>query len=216
MHLLIVRRWSIGSASDLVIHADWHDHRFVASAWHKRPASMPSYDAESIKSDYSSPLERISNELPVHFHALLNKLKMRLPLLFTDSYPIVINHGDLLENNIHVDAETGRLTGIVDWRDAKIAPFATQLWGLENILGIRGSTCMRFHPSHVELRGVFWETFYNAIGDVPEDVREAIRTARMIGIFLANGDFGNFPSEEKERELAVLESMISNLPDIEL
>lgn len=37
---------------------------------------------------------------------------------------MMINHWDLLKNNIHVDAQTGCLTGIVDWRDARMGPLA--------------------------------------------------------------------------------------------
>ena len=177
---------------------------------------MPSFSNASIQSDYLSRLERISNGLPVSFRPLLDKLKSQLPSLFTADYPMVINHWDLLENNIHVDVQTGHLTGIVDWRDAKVGPFATQLWGLENILGIRTSTGMHFHAQHVQLRRLFWQTLYEEIGDVFENVRDAIQTARMVGIFLANGDFANFPADERDRELAVLESITLKLSDIGL
>jgi Ser/Thr protein kinase RdoA (MazF antagonist) len=85
------------------------------------------------------------NGLPNNLRPLLNNLKSQLPSLFADDYPMAINHWDLLENNIHVDIQTGNLTGIVDWRDAKVGPFAMHLWGLENILGIRKTTCMAFH-----------------------------------------------------------------------
>lgn len=177
---------------------------------------MPSFSDASIQSDYLSRLERISDGLPVRFRPLLDRLKTQLPSLFTGNYPMVINHWDLLENNIHVDVQTGHLTGIVDWRDAKVGPFATQLWGLENILRIRKTTGMCFYSQHIEMRRLFWQTLYQKIGDVSEDVQDAIQTARMVGIFLANGDFASFPTEEKERELAVLESMTLNLSDVML
>lgn len=177
---------------------------------------MPSFSTASIQNDYLSRLERISNDLPVDFRLLLDKLKSQLPSLFTNGYPMVINHWDLLENNIHVDVQTGRITGIVDWRNAKVGPFAMQLWGLENILGIRKKTCMGFHPKHIELRRLFWWKLYEEIGDVSEDVQDAIQTARMVGIFLANGDFANFAAEERDMELAVLESMTLKLSDIGL
>jgi hypothetical protein len=177
---------------------------------------MPSFSVTSIQSDYLSRLERISNGLPGYFQPLLDKLKSQLPSLFTDNYPMVINHWDLLENNIHVDVQTGRLTGIADWRDAKVGPFAMQLWGLENILGVRRSASMCFHPQHVQLRRLFWQKLYEEIGDVSEDVRDTIQAARMVGIFFANGDVGNFPTEERGRELAVLESITLQLSDIGL
>jgi len=128
---------------------------------------------------------------------------------------MVINHWDLLENNIHVDIQTGNLTGIVDWRDAKVGPFAMHLWGLENILGIRKTTCMAFHPQHIELRRLFWETLFKEIGNVSEELKVAIQTARMVGIFMAN-DYVEASEEEQEMNLAVLESMTLNLSDIGL
>ncbi|KAL2756419.1 hypothetical protein ACRALDRAFT_2104147, partial [Sodiomyces alcalophilus JCM 7366] len=159
-------------------------------------------------------LERLSTILPDRFRPQLNELKTQLPSLFCEDFPIVINHWDLLENNIHVDVQTGSITGIVDWRDAKIGPFGTQFWGLENLLGVRTGNGMRFHQRHVELRRLFWETLYAKIGDVPEDVRAAIQTARMIGIYLANDDFDDkVPVEEGTRELAVLESVTLGLQD---
>lgn len=174
---------------------------------------MPSFSGASIQSDYQSRLERISNELPDRFSPLLDALKYKLPTIFANGHPMVINHWDLLENNIHVDVQTGHLTGIVDWHDAKVGPFATHFWGLENILGVRKPTGMCFHTSHLELRQIFWEKLYDEIGHVSEDVRDAIWTARMIGIFLANGDFANLPEEERSWELSVLSSMTLELFD---
>lgn len=129
---------------------------------------------------------------------------------------MVVNHWDLLENNIHVDIQTGHLTGIVDWGDAEVGPFALQLWGLENIIGIRTTTRTRFHPQHVQLRRLFWQKFYEEIGGVAEDVKEAIHTARMIGIFLANGDFAGAPADAKEMEEAVLKPITLELFDVGL
>ncbi|OAA59597.1 hypothetical protein SPI_05795 [Niveomyces insectorum RCEF 264] len=45
-------------------------------------------------------------------------------------------YDDLLENNFHVDEETGRITDVVDWADAQVAPYGVSLGGLEIVLGI--------------------------------------------------------------------------------
>jgi hypothetical protein len=71
---------------------------------------------------------------------------------------------------------------------------------------------MRYHPQHVQLRRLFWQKFYEEIGDVSEDVRDTIQTARMVGIFLSNGVITNFP----DIGLAILESMTLKLSDIGL
>lgn len=44
---------------------------------------------------------------------------------------MVLNHDDLLEMNIHVDQD-GHITSIVNWADAKVAPFGTSIGGLGN------------------------------------------------------------------------------------
>ncbi|KAJ5524615.1 Protein kinase-like protein [Penicillium frequentans] len=180
---------------------------FFASAWNNRLASILAFNSSLIQNDYLSRLERISNKLPVSFSPLLDKLKSQLPSLFPDDYPMVIIYWDLVENIIHVDIQTGHLTGIVDWRDAEVGPFALQLWGLENIIGIRTTTGMCFHPQHIQLCRLFWQNIYEEIGDVSKGVKEAIHTARMIGIFLANGDFAGAPANTREMEEAVLRSI---------
>ena len=36
---------------------------------------------------------------------------------------MVPNHIDLTENNVHVDLDTGKITGVCDWGDTEISPF---------------------------------------------------------------------------------------------
>ncbi|KAJ6110346.1 Protein kinase-like protein [Penicillium sp. IBT 16267x] len=108
----------------------------------------------------------------------------------------------------------GHLTGIVDWRDAEVDLFAMQLWGLEDIIGIRATTSMRFHPQNVQIRQLFWQKLYKEIGDMSEDVKEAIHTARMVGTFLANGESAGSLADVREMGEAVLESITLRLSDI--
>ncbi|KAJ5719049.1 Protein kinase-like protein [Penicillium malachiteum] len=191
--------------------------RFCSRAWLNRPLLLPSFNKASIQNNYSSSLDRMMDLLPARFHPLLDTLQSQIPSLFADDYPMVLNHGDLLENNILVDRNTGKLTGIVDWRDAEVGPFAMQLCGLENILGIRKTTCMAFHPRHLELRQLFWKTLFHEMGDVSEEMKVVIQTARMVGIFLANEfDVGETSEEDQVMQLAVLESMTLGLSDIGL
>ncbi|KAJ5745857.1 Protein kinase-like protein [Penicillium odoratum] len=194
---------------------DAKESRFSSSAWRNRP-SVPSFQSKaSIQSEYLSTLERMMKLLPNRFQPLMDRIKSQLPFLFADDYPMVINHWDLLENNIMVDIQTGNLTGIVDWRDAKVGPFAMQFYGLENILGIRKTTCMAFHPRHIELRRLFWKTLYEEMGDVSEEIKAVIQAARMVGIFLGN-EFVEASDREDEMHLAVLESMTLDLSDVGL
>jgi hypothetical protein len=85
----------------------------------------------------------------------------------------VPNHTDLLENNIHVDPETGGIVGICDWRNAEVSPFGMSLGGLETMLGYRTTDedSWRYFPNHNELRTQFWTTFYHCLGATSEAQR---------------------------------------------
>lgn len=141
--------------------------RFFASAWLARLVPKPDQDrVGNLQGHYSGILIRLSKSLPARFLPRLNKLREELPLLLRPNYPLVLNHNDLFDMNIHVDKDTGCITGIVDWANASIAPFGTSLGSLETILGVETSSLWLYHPKHEYLRKQFWETFYEATGGI--------------------------------------------------
>jgi hypothetical protein len=123
-------------------------------------------DRGQLFQHYSSQLQWLRKGLPDRFHATLDTLIPQLPSICDENWPLVPNHTDLLENNIHVDPDTGAIVGICDWRDAKIGPFGMSLGGLETMLGIRtmNEHGWTYFPNHGELRGQFWNTFYHCLG----------------------------------------------------
>lgn len=100
---------------------------------------------------------------------------------------MVVQHDDLLENNIHIEEDSGRITGIVDWHDAMIAPFGVSLNGLETVLGVQTASTWHLHHDHANLRKQFWNTFYGEVGEVSEVNRQCIETARLFGLFRLHG-----------------------------
>ncbi|KAI0408312.1 hypothetical protein F4802DRAFT_549313 [Xylaria palmicola] len=187
--------------------------RFSASAWTNRPALKEPLDTgPELFAHYSQILDRLSQGLPKRFRPKLDEVRQGLPLLFRSHYPMVLNHDDLLEMNIHVDTGSGRITGIVDWADAKIAPFGTSLGGLEIILGVQTSSCWFFHPNHKNLRMQFWKTFYESIGYLSDDDRRAIEIGRIFGLFRTYGfdrrpeKENAMPLKEGDQELVCLEA----------
>ncbi|EHK41126.1 hypothetical protein TRIATDRAFT_321380 [Trichoderma atroviride IMI 206040] len=107
-----------------------------------------------------------------------------------------LTHGDLLPGNMMVDAETGHLTGLIDWAEAEWLPFGMALYGVEEVLG-EDRPCseggFRYFDDHEELRRVFWDEFLSFIGrDGIMDhhrlglLREA-GAARKLGILLWRG-----------------------------
>jgi len=84
-------------------------YRFFVSAW----INKDSYTLElpsSLFDEYSKILDEVSLDLSAQLQAKLNDVRQELPRLFQSSYPIVLQHDDLLENNIHVDEATGHIT----------------------------------------------------------------------------------------------------------
>ena len=145
-------------------------------------------DRDKLKKEYLSDLENLRQGLPERFGTTLDKLISQLPGLFTSSWPLVPHHTDLLENNIHVSTETGRITGICDWKDTVIGPFGVSLGGLETMLGISTwSECWVYHANQQELRDLFWGVFYESMGNISKEQKELIEVARLVGLLLDNG-----------------------------
>ncbi|KAJ3564876.1 hypothetical protein NP233_g8003 [Leucocoprinus birnbaumii] len=162
--------------------------RFFASPWSKTPSQMPCPSRASLLSDYSMELSQLQTGLPERFRPTVDYLISMLPNLLAANWPLVPNHTDLLENDVHVCKETGHIAGICDWMDTTIGPFGMSLGGLETMLGKRTmSWGWRYHPNQRKLRNLFWETFYEAMGGVSEEQKELIDAARLVGLFLANG-----------------------------
>ncbi|KND86463.1 hypothetical protein TOPH_08900 [Tolypocladium ophioglossoides CBS 100239] len=184
---------------------------FFASAWINRlRVKQPPDAARELCAHYSQIVDQLSQGLPKRFQPKLDEIRQGLPLLFRSDYPMVLNHDDLLEMNIHVDEVTGGITGIVDWADAIIAPFGTSLGGLETVLGVQTSSCWFFHPDHDLLRTHFWKTFYEITGRLSDSDRRAIEVARLFGLFRTHG-FDRRPEKEnalslEEGELVCLEA----------
>ncbi|EEU47614.1 uncharacterized protein NECHADRAFT_8163, partial [Fusarium vanettenii 77-13-4] len=108
--------------------------RFFATSWNRRQHIDP--DAiEAIRRDYQARIELLNKYLPDRFKKNLRMVREGLSLLFDKLYPFTLNHGDLSGLNVFVDANTGHITGILDWPEATICPFGISLWGLENFLG---------------------------------------------------------------------------------
>jgi hypothetical protein len=147
-------------------------------------------------------MDQLWQDLPERFHAKLEQVRQGLPLLFREDYPLVVNHDDLLEMNIHVDVNTGHITGIVDWAEAHISPFGLSLGGLETIIGVQTSSGWHFHPQEKLLRKHFWHTFHAAAGSLSDKDRQAIEVARLFGLFREHG----FDHRPEKLDAAVVKS----------
>ena len=167
-------------------------------------------DPAELSSKYLSQLQQLRIGLPQRFHATLDNLIPQVSDLFAEGWPLVPNHTDLLENNIHVDPATGKITGICDWREAEVSPFGMSLGGLEVMLGVAvtGDSAWRYHPNHKSLRRYFWTQFYNYLGGVSDEQKRRIQTARLVGLFRTYAFDYDSPATEESSDLRILGALI--------
>ena len=171
---------------------------------------------ETLHDEYMFALMSLRQGLPERFGPTIDNLLAQLPRLFDLDWPLVPNHTDLLENNIHVIMTTGRIAGICDWKDTAIGPFGVSLGSLEVMLGVETmKNGWVYHDNHQELRALFWDSFYEAIGSVPEEKKELIEVARVVGLFLDHGfmwrDETKVPADEGYNNLRYLEAVTLKL-----
>ncbi|KAF2804705.1 uncharacterized protein BDZ99DRAFT_425575 [Mytilinidion resinicola] len=160
--------------------------RFFSQAWKGRQSlSMEKVDA--LRLQHGADLELLSQSLPQRFSIVLQQLRTHLPLLYTPPFPLVLTHDDLCEMNILMDPETGKITGFIDWAEAKILPFGFALWGFLNVIGWMDSKGWHYYSNRQDLEDQFWKTFDESIGGVTKEVRDTIRVSSIVGFFLRYG-----------------------------
>ncbi|KAJ5803981.1 uncharacterized protein N7518_000284 [Penicillium psychrosexuale] len=129
--------------------------KFFALSWTSGIDMTLWIDTAVTSVELSQRLENLADALPERFRAKLIEVRDQLPLLFALDYPQVLNHADLWEMNIHVNASTGGIAGIVDWHDATVGPFGLSFWGLETLLGTFVQMAGTFMPVTSNYGGYF-------------------------------------------------------------
>lgn len=109
----------------------------------------------------------------------------------------------------------GGIMGICDWRDAEISPFGMSLGRLETMLGVRtmNENGWIYLPNYRGLRDQFWAAFYRHLGTTSEAQQQCIETARLTGLFVANGfvqdEYGSMtPATEDSLDLRFLGAVV--------
>lgn len=116
--------------------------------------------------------------------------------------------------NIFVNPNTGYITGIIDWAEARILPFGISLWGFENILGYMDSQGWHYYNNHHKFENLFWKTFEETIRGVSETNRQAIRITRLANFFLRygfvwEGGVREIPAKEPDTNLSYLDAFFT-------
>lgn len=152
--------------------------------------SQPKDRESELDAQYRRKLRQLMKTLP-HHGALIRHCLRRLDDI--KNLPWVLTHADLSAMNIIADQDTGSITGVIDWVDARIEPFGLALWGLNDILGFLGPTSTSAQgwtwrtkdlPHYLRL---FDDTFSKEVPNLSSQDREAIEAARMLGILMRHG-----------------------------
>ncbi|KAK7424770.1 hypothetical protein QQX98_000353 [Neonectria punicea] len=160
--------------------------RYFAQSWNFQQQLDPD-DLAALLAEFRSKFDLLTKALPPQLLPNLNRVYSRLPSLFSGVLPFVLSHGDLCEMNLLISPETGNITGVVDWAEARILPFGFSLWGFENILGFMDSRGWHYYDNRDQLEDLFWRTFWAEAPDASKVDLELIQTARMAGLFCRYG-----------------------------
>ncbi|KAI1428892.1 hypothetical protein F5Y12DRAFT_730453 [Xylaria sp. FL1777] len=189
--------------------------KFFAQSWNHGQRLHPD-EAGALLVEFRDRFDLLSRYLPSRFALNLDKVRKELPLLFSETFPLVLSHQDLCEMNILIHPETGSITGIVDWAEARILPFGFSLWGFENILGYMNSAGWHYYDNRRELEDVFWRTFLTEADNPSDDDLRLIRVARMAGLFCRYGfvldgkDWKDVVDESDSSSLAYLDAFCTH------
>jgi hypothetical protein len=159
---------------------------YFAQSWNC-PQHLKPGDSNALIAEFLSKLDLLAQSLPARFLPNLQRVSRMLPSLFSGALPFVLCHEDLSEMNILINPETGNITGIVDWAEARILPFGLTLWGFENTLGFMDSKGWQYYDNRRQLEDLFWQSFWTKAPNASKVDLELIRAARMLGLFCRYG-----------------------------
>lgn len=172
--------------------------KFIAAAT-CFPHSKDRYHGSSWTKSASSAVQRLEHnsslkQMAPEIYTLVTSLSTRLHLL--DTLPAVLTHLDLGGQNIFVDKESGALTGVIDFDEARTEAFGINIFTVyENHIGSMedghwspyDSPAGEEHPglnvSEV-LTKAFWDALwaYTAPSMKREEFEEAVGVALRVGI----------------------------------
>lgn len=161
-------------------------YRFFAQSWN-HSQQLPPGETSALLTEFRDKFDLLHRSLPSRFASNLDRVRKELPLLFSKTLPFVLSHQDLCEMNILIDPETGSITGIIDWAEARILPFGFSLWAFENILGYMNSEGWHYYDNCNELQRIFWETFRMEAKNLSGNDLRLIQITRMAGLFCRYG-----------------------------
>lgn len=111
---------------------------------------------------------------------------------------MILVHGDFSVFNIMVDEKRCHLVGVIDWAEAEVGPFGTNLHLLQHLMSkLHLKDGWTRFEDYYDLVRAFWETFGNEVGGLGEDDIRDIKAARILGLLRSHG-FTSRPANEPE------------------
>ncbi|KAK4865246.1 hypothetical protein LT330_001869 [Penicillium expansum] len=173
----------------------------VASLTWKTSLNVDASFRENLYQRYDEDLRLLLAALPNRFHAIIQQSIDTLPAIF--SLPMVLLHKDFGMRNVMVDADNNHLIGIIDWAEAEIGPFGTNLHCLQQFMSKYrlGVGWIRYR-NYDTLNNNFWKILSVGAGLEEETIR-TIKSAMIVGLLLSHGftsRLANMPKPEPIRD----------------
>ncbi|KAG6356056.1 hypothetical protein INS49_015441 [Diaporthe citri] len=159
--------------------------RFFALAW-KAPQEVDQAYRDCMAETFEKELQILLVTLPDRFHPITRATLASLPGIM--SLPMVLLHKDFGDCNIMVEEESCHLVGVIDWAEAEIAPFGTNLHSLQDLMSkLHLKNGWIRYEDYDDLARLFWQTFSDMVGGLGENTTKAIKAARVLGLLRSWG-----------------------------
>ncbi|KAM3516438.1 hypothetical protein NHJ13051_009914 [Beauveria bassiana] len=158
---------------------------FFAKSW-LAPQQVSSSYRDDLKSSYLRDLRALEQGLPEKFKPTVQDCLRCLDDIMV--LPMALLHKDFGACNLLVNPDSCHLTGVIDWAEATIGPFGTNLHSVQAFTGsmhLRNGWS-RF-PDYEQLEQLFWLNFAKEVGGMPEQTLTTIKKARVLGFLLSHG-----------------------------
>lgn len=103
-----------------------------------------------------------------------------------------------------VDADNNHLVGVIDWAEAEIGPFGTNLHSLQQFMSkYRLGVGWIRYGNYDTLDRTFWDTLSEGAGGLGQETIRTITSARIVGLLLSHGftsRLANMPEPEPIRD----------------
>ncbi|EGY18678.1 uncharacterized protein VDAG_09204 [Verticillium dahliae VdLs.17] len=123
-----------------------------------------------------------------------------LPSIF--SLPMVLLRKDFGDCNIIVGEESCHLVGVIDWAEAEIGPFGTNLHSLQSVMSKLDLRKGRIrYEDYDELARLFWETLSGGVGGLRDNTTRSIKAAMVLGLLRSRGFTSRLANEPEARPI---------------